>query len=241
MKFGQTSTFLFGLIASITGIGTLYISLLQPSPTLTAYISYGIFYVPQQYQKQVKEINDLAKSYDIYNKLGDYDKELSYDQKKSISIQLSESITKVKKPYLTGGLHQFRSLVYFSVYNSGDAVAKNVYVELPAKALLMIEDQGGQYIHPDVLTNQYKIEHLRQKGQYRFWAWLPIETNKLNIYDIKIGNDEQVADIEYAETYSGYSALLAKNSTFVYLVLAMFMSMFFYMVYETFFSDSDSN
>ncbi|EHH2418070.1 hypothetical protein J7X41_000678 [Vibrio parahaemolyticus] len=240
MKFSRVSTFLFGLIACITGVGTLYISLLQPSPSLAGYVHEGIFYVPEQYMRQEKEIEQLTNSYHIRSSLNEYEEDLSYSQKKNIADMLSDSIEKAKKPFFSEGLHKYRSLVYFHVYNNGDAVAKDVYIELPEKALLMIEDQGGQYSHPEELIHQYKIKQLRQKGKYRFWAWFPMENKEINIYDIKIGSDTQVADIEYAEEYTGYSALLARYSEFVYAVLAMFMFMFIYTLYEAFFCNDTS-
>ncbi len=234
MKFSKTSTFLFGLIASVTSIGTLYISLLQPSPTLTAYVSDGIFYVPKQYDEQIEDIAELTNSFGMQAQIEKLDEDLSYSSRVAISDGLSDSIEQLIRPYFKNGLSYFRSLVYISVHNSGDAVAKDVYIELPEKALLMIEDQSGEYSHPGGIYNHYKIDHLRQDGIYRFWVWFPTETNDLNVYDIKIGSDSQVAKVEYAEIYSGYSALLAKHSKFVYTILFMFIFMFLYMAYEVF-------
>lgn len=99
MKFSRVSTFLFGLIASITGVGTLYISLLQPSPSLTAYVHDGIFYVPAQYTRQEKEIEQLTNSFHIRSSLNEYEEYLSYSQKKNIADMLSDSIEKAKKPF----------------------------------------------------------------------------------------------------------------------------------------------
>ena len=231
MSFSKTSTFIFGLITCITSIGALCIALFKPSVDLIAYVDEPhTFYIPHQYIEKMTDLDTKASQSSLYEEIKKMDGETNFYSRWA----LSENLSKIFRPYFHLELNQFKSTIYFSVKNTGDAVAKDVYIELPENAILMVEEQSGNYQYPPSLLNKYKILSLRQNGEYRFWAWFKSGIDKIDQYGIKIGNDEQIAKIDYSQSYNGIQSLVAENYEFILAMLSLFIVFFFYMIYETF-------
>ncbi len=183
-----------------------------------------------------------AKWENIYSIIDPISKDIEFDSKKEAVEKIQSVIdTPYSEPF-NKGLDEYKALVYISVKNDGNAVAKNVYVDLPEKALMMIEDDKEEYSSTDGLVKRYKISSIRQNGSYRLWAWVKSEISEFNQYQVNIGSDNLVAKVAYTESYSGLETKFAKNYKIIMLLMAAMLLAFLFVAYQTIFmSNHDSN
>lgn len=179
----------------------------KPASYLTAYVTDNIFYTPPQYHEimmlTVKEA-DYGK---IYDRIDSISNGAEFAEKSKFANEIMRSILTPFNPPFQDGLEKYKRLVYISVHNSGDASAKNIYIDYPEQVLVMVLDDKKEKIeNPGVLT-RLSIPSIRQGGNYRIWAWA--KNNNFDKSAIRIGNENQIANIEYGELHFGTSSYLA--------------------------------
>ena len=186
-----------GIIACITGI----YSINKPTPVLTAYLTDSIFYTPPQYDKLMLKVIAESGYKKIYDRIDSIANNTEFEEKSKLVDDIRKSIlTPFNSPF-QNGLEEYRKLIFISLYNSGDATAKNVYIDFPEKVLVMVEDDKKEKFEKPDIISRLTVPSIRQNGNYRIWAWA--KNDKFDKKSIIIGNEEQIAKIEYGEIHFG--------------------------------------
>lgn len=222
------------IVAIISGLATaggVLNEITKPKPALTARIYQDTFYLPPDYKDKILEYYKKIDWQKIYDSIDVVDENGDSQKKRKLTNDLfSTMIIPFAAPF-DHGLEAFKTKAFVYVANNGEAIAKDVYVDFPEKVLLMVEDDKGDLPHTEGLTSRYKIPSIRQGGHYKIWAWA--KSDKFNKYDINIGNESQVAKIDFGELYYGKTGkvlnLLEENIFFVVVFITMLV---FYIIYS---------
>ena len=232
MKAEKTSAIIFGLIASVTAVAGLLITLSNPSPHLSAEVSKYISYVPPQYKELMRNSRNLANSETLSALINKAIPEAGFEQKSELFENIRTNMLTPWTAPFDNGVNAFQTMVFILIKNEGSAVAKDVYVDLPQHGLMMIEDDKKELVSVAEQTRRYKIPSIRQGGTYKLWVWFPSELEKIDEYAVRIGNDQQTADIEHPKEFTGWASRVADYYlVFIYLTVLMILS-FFYWLYE---------
>ncbi|WP_343648880.1 hypothetical protein [Enterobacter sp.] len=192
-----------GIIACVTGMYAIN----KPTPVLTAYVTDRIFYTPPQYDKLMLDIIDKSDYNKIYDRIDNIAKNAGFEEKSKLADEIRKSILSPFNSPFQYGLEEYRKLIFISLYNSGGATAKNIYIDYPEKVLVMVEDDKKDKIEKPDTISRLTIPSIRQSGNYRIWAWA--KSDKFDKKSIIIGNEEQIAKIEYGEIHFGTASYLA--------------------------------
>lgn len=217
------------IIAGIGGFIPIYKEFTTPSPKLYASVQSNIFYTPSQYDSLMKKTLEESDWNKLYSLINPVTTEISFDEKKKLVEQLQKKILMPWSAPFNHGLNKYQGLLFILIENDGDAIAKNVYIDFPETVLLDIEDDKKETSSSNGPIKRYTIPSIRQKGQYKIWIWT--QNSSLNKYDIKIGSDDQITNIEYYEKYSGIASLLASNYITVIVLIVLLFSIYIYSVY----------
>lgn len=222
------------IVAIISGLATaggVLNEITKPMPALTARIYQDTFYLPPDYKDKILEYYKKIDWQKIYDSIDVVDENGDSQKKRKLTNDLfSTMIIPFAAPF-DHGLEAFKTKAFVYVANNGEAIAKDVYVDFPEKVLLMVEDDKGDLPHTEGLISRYKIPSIRQGGHYKIWAWAKSE--KFNKYDINIGNESQVAKIDFGELYYGKTGkvlnLLEEN---IFFVVAFATMLVIYIIYS---------
>ncbi|VUT05936.1 hypothetical protein [Klebsiella spallanzanii] len=198
------------IISMITGIITTIIavySIDKPASHLTAYVTDSFFTPPPQHNKIMRLTFEKADYNKIYDRIDSLSKTSNFEEKSKFVKEIINSILTPFNPPFQNGLWEYKKLIFIKVHNSGDASAKDIYIDYPEKVLVMvIDDKKEQIEKPNALT-RLSIPSIRQGGNYSVWAWA--KNNDFKNSAIRIGNDNQIAKIEYGERHFGTSSYIA--------------------------------
>jgi len=210
-----------GLISAFLGLYNID----KPVPYLSAYVTDNIFYTPPQYDDLMRRTLKESDYEKIYDRIDSISKDAEFIEKLKFVKEVIKSILTPFNPPFQNGLDEYKRLIFISVHNSGDASAKDIYIDYPEKVLVMIIDDKREKIEkPDALT-RLNIPSIRQGGNYRVWAWA--KSNDFDKNAIRIGNELQIAKIEYGDVHFGTSSYLASfyedHERIIKTILLMFI------------------
>ena len=226
MKINNLSMIVSMITGIITTIITIY-SINKPASHLTAYVTDNIFYTPPQYNEIMSLTLDEADYNNIYDRIDSVAQNARFEEKSKFVKEIINSILTPFKPPFQNGLEEYKKLIFINVHNSGDASAKDLYIDYPEKVLVMVIDDKKEKIKkPDALT-RLSIPSIRQGGNYKVWAWA--RNNKFKKSDIRIGNENQIAKIKYGELHFGTSSNIASfyenHETIIKTIFTIVMSL----------------
>lgn len=165
-NLNSITSIIAGIIACITGIYAIN----KPTPVLTAYLTDSIFYTPPQYDKLMLKVIAESGYKKIYDRIDSIANNTEFEEKSKLVDDIRKSIlTPFNSPF-QNGLEEYRKLIFISLYNSGDATAKNVYIDFPEKVLVMVEDDKKEKFEKPDIISRLTVPSIRQNGNYRIWA-----------------------------------------------------------------------
>lgn len=201
----------------------------KPTPVLMAQVSDNIFYTPPQYYLSMLQYSKEINWQKVYNSMSDVNDPAYTGVKERVASDIINTMRIPFLPPFENGLEDYRTQVFIYIENNGEAISKDVYVDFPSKVLLMVKDDKGDTSHEDNLISRYKIPSIRQGGHYKLWAWVKNDDN-FNKYKVKIGSEDQIANIEIGETYFGKTGkvinLIQENMTFFVMCLSFILFIF---------------
>jgi hypothetical protein len=234
LKAEKISALIFGLVTSVTAIVGSYILLSSPSPRLTAEVSKYVSYVPPQYSEMMLKSRKLANSETLSALIDKAVPDAQLEQKSELFEKFRKNMLAAWASPFEKGVGEFETMLFISIKNEGSAIAKDVYVDLPQRGLMMIEDDKKELITVAEQNRRYKIPSIRQDGKYKLWVWFPENTEKVDEYAVNIGNDQQTATIEYRKEYVGLAARVADFYLVFLCLTGLMITSFIIWIYETF-------
>lgn len=197
------------IISGLATIGGFLNEVTKPKSALTAMLYQDNFYIPPQFIDNNLEYFKKIDWDKIFNSIDNVDLNGDLEQKKQLTNTLVSTMRLPFSPPFDQGLESYKTKAFIYIKNNGDAIAKDVYVDYPDKVLLMVEDDKGDESHPEAPTSRYKIPSIRQGGHYKIWAWS--KSDNFNKYKIKIGDENQIANLEFGEYYYGKTGRLISS------------------------------
>lgn len=233
MKGEKVSALIFGVITSVTAIVGLYIGLSSPSPQLKAEVSKYVSYVPPQYTEMMRNNRNLANSESLSALIDKTVPDAQLKQKNELFEQVRKSMLAPWASPFDRGVGDFQTMLFIWIKNEGSAVAKDVYVDLPQKGLMMIEDDKTELVTVAEQTRRYKIPSIKQGGAYKLWVWFPSKLEEVDEYTVSIGNDQQTAKMEYSKEFVGWPARVADHYLLFLFLTGLMIISFVLWLYET--------
>jgi len=234
LKAEKISGILFGLVTAIATIIGSYIALSTPSADIKAEITKQVSYLPPQFDKLLDATLGSSSHESLSKLINETIPDSDFEKRDKLYKEFRSRMNTLWSGPFTEGIGQYETMIFIYIANEGSAVAKDVYIDLPQHGLLMVQDDKNENVEVSDLTRRYKIPSIRQQGTYKVWAWFPTTNQKFNEFEIRIGNDQQAAEIAYRKNFKGLQARVAEFYL-VFLLLAGLMTIsFFYWTYEIF-------
>lgn len=146
--------------------------------------------------------------------------------------QLNKIVERSQSPYLdifeqpfNNGLDEYGVNLFIHLKNIGEKSAKNVYIKLPSKGIVLIRDDSKNYKTIESKTGDINIPSIVQNGDSKVWVFFDASYEEVRNSTINIGHDDGLADISIYREYKGVNAFFAKYSDEVILILVLLFIM----------------
>ncbi|MEQ9849734.1 hypothetical protein [Pectobacterium brasiliense] len=237
--FEVKTKFVYGLIGAISAIVSIIsviYTLTRPVPNLTAYVRQYAFVVPPQFKDNLSPIKDYIGIFGDSNLdylINGISGELDVYERKKIIEKIQPLVSAPFAAPFEQGLNSYNNFISLNLHNSGDAIAKDIYIDFPETVLIAIIDDKKDVRIEKTLLKRINIQSIKQNGLYRILVWG--RSSNLDYKSIIIGSDNSVAKMKYFEEFYGMPSFLARNAREVLLIISIMsvflISSFFYFVY----------
>lgn len=215
-KFGK---FLAGGITAIAAIAAAYTALAARPASLTAELTYDYQNYPQQFVERLAMANSKFQYGTLYEKISSLGGgSLDHEKVDAITRYAMTSHFSMLDGLFEKGLGQYSTQLFLYIDNPSSKVAKEIIVNLPESALVLVEDETGTYSAPEKLLRSVKIGTIAPSNHARIWAYFSTDMKALKISPVRISHADGVADIIVNETFNGIDARVARHSSLILFI-----------------------
>jgi len=219
LSWEKLGKFLVGGIAAVAAVATIYAALVARPASLTAELTYYYQHYPQQFIERLTAANSKFQYKSLYEQIRSLSGgTLDHEKIDAIAMYAMNSHFSTYQGLFEKGPKQYGTSLFVYIDNSSSKVAKDVVVNLPESALVLIEDESGIYTAPDVLLRSVKLSSIAPSNHAKIWAYFSADMKALKENGVRISHADGVADVYENETFNGIDALVARNSSLVLFI-----------------------
>ena len=208
--------FLAGGIAAIAAIAAAYTALVARPASLAAELTYSHQSYPQQFIDRLTATNSKFQYKALYEQIQSLSSgSLDHEKINAITTYAMNSHFSTFKDLFEKGPEQYSTRLFLYIDNASSKAAKDIVVNLPESALVLVEDEAGIYSAPEELRHSVKLDSIAPSNHARIWAYFSTDINTVMDKAIRISHADGVADMYVNESFSGIDASIARNSSFV--------------------------
>ena len=151
---------LIGLLVVLVAYGFL-----KSRPRLEATLTYAYLTYPSQFSERISKASELLKYEQLHRRIRSIGQGGLSDEQVDKLVDLAQApyAQLFAKPF-EAGLVDHRTGLLIDLRNTGDALVRNVKVNLPAKGLVQVRDAQGNDNIVEVSTSTVEIPTLEPGG-----------------------------------------------------------------------------
>lgn len=229
MRFNseKVGKFLAGGIAAIATIAAAYTALVARPASLTAELTYDYQNYPNQFIERLDTANAKFQYGTLYEKISSLGGEsLEHEKVDDITQYVRTSHFSMFDGPFKNGLKEYGTSLFLYIDNTSSKVAKDIIINLPEFALVLIEDETGAYSAPETLLRSVKLGAIAPSNHARIWAYFSTDMKTVKDGVVRISHADGVADMYVNETFNGIDASVARNSSLILFICGAFFVLF---------------
>lgn len=211
--------FLSGGIAAVAAIAAAYAAVVARPASLSAELTYDYQNYPRQFIERLAAANSKFQYKALYEQIRSLSGgSLDHEKIDAITTYAMRSHFSTFDGLFEKGLTQYGTSLFLYIDNASSKVAKDIVVNLPESALVLVEDEAGTYSASDALLRSVKINSIAPSNHAKIWAYFSAEMKAVKDGTVRISHADGVADLYVNEAFSGIDAIVARNSSVVLLI-----------------------
>jgi hypothetical protein len=221
MRFSweKLGKFLAGGIAAIAAIAAAYTALVARPASLTAWLTYDYQNYPQQFVERLATANAKFQYRTLYGKISSLGGgSLDHEKVDAITKYAMTSHFSMFDGLFENGLRQDGTKLFLYIDNTSSKVAKDIIVNLPESALVLVQDETGTYSAPETLLRSVKLGAIAPSNHAKIWAYFSTDMKAVEGGVVRISHADGVADMYVNETFNGIDARVARNSSLILFI-----------------------
>lgn len=208
-KLGKLLAGGFAAVAAIAGAYTAFVA--RPA-SLTAELTYDAQTYPQQLINRFAATSSKFEYKTLYEKIKSIGEgNLDHEKINAITNHIINTYLSTLEPF-DGNPNKYRTILFISIENTSEKVAKDIVINLPGSALISVRDETGTLTSPDEPLRSIKINSISPSNQAKIWAYFPDDWNAVTAGEIRISHADGTADLHTTQNFSGLKAIVARNS-----------------------------
>ncbi|MPS98282.1 MAG: hypothetical protein E2581_07250 [Pseudomonas sp.] len=199
---------LIGLLVVLVAYGFL-----KSRPRLEATLTYAYLTYPSQFSERISKASELLKYEQLHRRIRSIGQGGLSDEQVDKLVDLAQApyAQLFAKPF-EAGLVDHRTGLLIDLRNTGDALVRNVKVNLPAKGLVQVRDAQGNDNIVEVSTSTVEIPTLEPGGLCKVWVYFDADYAQFRQGGISISHADGLADVQVYREYVGFPAQVARYS-----------------------------
>ncbi len=199
---------LIGLLVVLVAYGFL-----KSRPRLEATLTYAYLTYPSQFSERISKASELLKYEQLHRRIRSIGQGGLSDEQVDKLVDLAQApyAQLFAKPF-EAGLVDHRTGLLIDLRNTGDALVRNVKVNLPAKGLVQVRDAQGNDNIVEVSTSTVEIPTLEPGGLCKVWVYFDADYAQIRQGGISISHADGLADVQVYREYVGFPAQVARYS-----------------------------
>ncbi|WDY56072.1 hypothetical protein [Pseudomonas sp. PSKL.D1] len=203
------------LVALLLGLMVLLVAyaLLKDDARLEASLTYAYLTYPSQFSERISKTNEQLKYEQLQPRINSIGRgELTQDQvDRLIELAQAPYAQLFAKPF-EAGLVDHRTGLVIDLRNTGEREVREVKIRLPAKGLVQVRDAQGNDRIIEAPTALVEIPAIEQGGACKVWVYFDADYSQIRQGGTSISHADGVADVQVYREYTGFSALMARYS-----------------------------
>lgn len=219
ISWEKLGKFLAGGIAAIAAIATAYTALVARPASLSAELTYDYQSFPQQFIDRLATANSKFQYKALYQQIRSFsDGSLDHEKIDAITTYAMKSHFSTFEGLFEKGPRPYVTRLFLYIDNVSNKTAKEIVVNLPESALVLVEDETGTYSAPEELLRSVKLNSIAPSNHAKIWAYFTADMKTVKDGAIRISHADGVADMYVNETFNGIDATVARYSSLVLFI-----------------------
>lgn len=221
LSWERLGKFLAGGIAAVAAIAAAYSALAARPASLTAELTYDYQNYPQQFIDRLATASSKLQYKALHEKISSLSGgSLDHEKIDAITKYAMTSHFSMFDGLFENGPRQYGTKLFLYIDNTSNKAAKDIVINLPEPALVLVEDETGTYSAPETLLRSVKLSAIAPSNHAKIWAYFSTDMKAVKDGTVRISHADGVADIYVNETFNGINASVARNSSFVLFMCA---------------------